>query len=371
MAGGGSGNVSVQPNMSSSGPMPGMPQGISSMAGQTNAGMVNMSQNQHIAASMGGGPPTGSIPTPNSSVGGGVGNNGGNLNSNNGSSGSGPSGANSGGGGPPGGGVGGPGGGNNSGGSMPGQSMPNQMGMGPNIGSHMGQGPHILGMNSQAMGNGVTGMGGGGINQPVGMGGMNPMGMNPMASSNMNASGMGSGNMMAGAMGPGGPMSMRHHEQAKYLQQQQMMRAQAMQQHMVGSRPPPPEYKASQAQIMQAQMMHQAGGRFPNAAAAASMRRMAQQPIPPSGNFLFFYFTEKMRVIAVNYLLYRSNDEATASNVHAASWPCCTATIGWTIWFFGGRATTTECASGSRGNANGFTTRMATYFNVTAAKHEF
>lgn len=58
------------------------------------------------------------------------------------------------------------------------------------------------------------------------------------------------------------------------------------QQHMAGGigsvRPPPPEYKAA----AQAQMMHAGIGmgqqpRFPN---AGNMRRVTQQPMPPSGN---------------------------------------------------------------------------------------
>lgn len=61
---------------------------------------------------------------------------------------------------------------------------------------------------------------------------------------------------------------------------------QQQQQHMAGGmgavvRPPPPEYKAA----AQAQMMHASIGmgqqaRFTN---AGPMRRVAQQPMPPSG----------------------------------------------------------------------------------------
>ncbi|XP_059608449.1 neurogenic protein mastermind isoform X2 [Phlebotomus argentipes] len=127
----------------------------------------------------------------------------------------------------------------------------------------------------------------------------NPMGMAPnmMNQGQMGGMGMGNPNGMVGAPnmmanmgggggggGPsGGPMPGMRHDPTKFMQQQQMMqRAQAMQ-HMQGARPPPPEYKAAQAQMIQAQMMHQGGpgGRFPNSAAA--MRRMSQQPIPPSG----------------------------------------------------------------------------------------
>lgn len=59
------------------------------------------------------------------------------------------------------------------------------------------------------------------------------------------------------------------------------------QQHMAGGmgsvRPPPPEYKAA----AQAQMMHASIGmgqqaRFAN---AGPMRRVTQQPMPPSGKF--------------------------------------------------------------------------------------
>lgn len=61
------------------------------------------------------------------------------------------------------------------------------------------------------------------------------------------------------------------------------------QQHMAGGmggvRPPPPEYKAA----AQAQMMHAGIGmgqqaRFPN---PGPMRRVTQQPMPPSGELLF------------------------------------------------------------------------------------
>lgn len=53
---------------------------------------------------------------------------------------------------------------------------------------------------------------------------------------------------------------------------------------MGGVRPPPPEYKAA----AQAQMMHAGIGmgqqaRFPN---AGPMRRVTQQPMPPSGEFI-------------------------------------------------------------------------------------
>lgn len=63
---------------------------------------------------------------------------------------------------------------------------------------------------------------------------------------------------------------------------------QQQQQHMAGGmgavvRPPPPEYKAA----AQAQMMHASIGmgqqaRFAN---AGPMRRVTQQPMPPSGTF--------------------------------------------------------------------------------------
>ncbi|XP_076664615.1 neurogenic protein mastermind isoform X4 [Andrena cerasifolii] len=84
------------------------------------------------------------------------------------------------------------------------------------------------------------------------------------------------------------PNQVDQHQHAKLLQQQQLMRAQQVmqqQQHMAGGmggvRPPPPEYKAA----AQAQMMHAGIGmgqqaRFPN---AGPMRRVTQQPMPPSG----------------------------------------------------------------------------------------
>ncbi|XP_076231464.1 neurogenic protein mastermind isoform X2 [Calliopsis andreniformis] len=83
------------------------------------------------------------------------------------------------------------------------------------------------------------------------------------------------------------PNQVDQHQHVKLLQQQQLMRAQVMQQqqHMAGGmggvRPPPPEYKAA----AQAQMMHAGIGmgqqaRFPS---AGPMRRVTQQPMPPSG----------------------------------------------------------------------------------------
>lgn len=53
---------------------------------------------------------------------------------------------------------------------------------------------------------------------------------------------------------------------------------------MGGVRPPPPEYKAA----AQAQMMHASIGmgqqpRFPN---TGPMRRVTQQPMPPSGEYI-------------------------------------------------------------------------------------
>ncbi|KAK0183289.1 hypothetical protein PV327_001343 [Microctonus hyperodae] len=80
----------------------------------------------------------------------------------------------------------------------------------------------------------------------------------------------------------------QHQQHAKILQQQQMMRAQQVMQHqqhmtggMGGVRPPPPEYKAA----AHAQMMHAGIGmgqqtRFPS---AGPIRRVTQQPMPPSG----------------------------------------------------------------------------------------
>ncbi|CAD7088880.1 unnamed protein product [Hermetia illucens] len=161
---------------------------------------------------------------------------------------------------------------------MPGQGMPG----GPGNPMRMSQAALSQSMNQMSHGP-ESMMGMGGMN-PGNMSGMpNQMsGMGGMVPNAMGGNGMGSNSML---MGAGGPMNMN---QAKFMQQQQMLRAQALQQqqqqHMGGSRPPPPEYKATQAQLMQAQMMHQSsGGRFPNAAQAAAMRRMSQQPIPPSG----------------------------------------------------------------------------------------
>ncbi|XP_015595049.1 neurogenic protein mastermind isoform X3 [Cephus cinctus] len=86
----------------------------------------------------------------------------------------------------------------------------------------------------------------------------------------------------------GPPGQVDQHQHAKLLQQQQMMRAQQVmqqQQHMAGGiggvRPPPPEYKAAaQAQMMHAGMGMGQQARFQN---AGPMRRVTQQPMPPSG----------------------------------------------------------------------------------------
>ncbi|XP_017885930.1 neurogenic protein mastermind isoform X2 [Ceratina calcarata] len=82
------------------------------------------------------------------------------------------------------------------------------------------------------------------------------------------------------------PNQVDQHQHAKIIQQQQLMRAQQamQQQHMAGGmggvRPPPPEYKAAQAQMMHAGIGMGQQARFPNAGA---MRRVTQQPMPPSG----------------------------------------------------------------------------------------
>ncbi|KAK1119801.1 hypothetical protein K0M31_012879 [Melipona bicolor] len=83
------------------------------------------------------------------------------------------------------------------------------------------------------------------------------------------------------------PNQVDQHQHAKILQQQQLMRAQQVmqqQQHMAGGmggvRPPPPEYKAAQAQMMHAGIGMGQQARFPN---AGPMRRVTQQPMPPSG----------------------------------------------------------------------------------------
>ncbi|XP_017759516.1 PREDICTED: neurogenic protein mastermind isoform X2 [Eufriesea mexicana] len=83
------------------------------------------------------------------------------------------------------------------------------------------------------------------------------------------------------------PNQVDQHQHAKILQQQQLMRAQQVmqqQQHMAGGmggvRPPPPEYKAAQAQMMHAGIGMGQQARFPN---TGPMRRVTQQPMPPSG----------------------------------------------------------------------------------------
>ncbi|XP_063985595.1 neurogenic protein mastermind isoform X2 [Diachasmimorpha longicaudata] len=88
------------------------------------------------------------------------------------------------------------------------------------------------------------------------------------------------------------PGQVDQHQHAKLLQQQQqqqMLRAQQQhvmqhQQHMTGGmtgvRPPPPEYKAAQAQMIHAGIGMGQQTRFQN---AGPIRRVAQQPMPPSG----------------------------------------------------------------------------------------
>lgn len=60
------------------------------------------------------------------------------------------------------------------------------------------------------------------------------------------------------------------------------------QQHLAGGmggvRPPPPEYKAAQAQMMHAGIGMGQQARFPN---QGSIRRVSQQPMPPSGKFVY------------------------------------------------------------------------------------
>lgn len=53
---------------------------------------------------------------------------------------------------------------------------------------------------------------------------------------------------------------------------------------MAGVRPPPPEYKAAQAQMIHAGIGMGQQTRFQN---AGPIRRVAQQPMPPSGEFTF------------------------------------------------------------------------------------
>jgi mastermind-like protein len=75
-------------------------------------------------------------------------------------------------------------------------------------------------------------------------------------------------------------------QQQHQVQQQQQQHQVQQQQHMSAGmgggivRPPPPEYKAAQAQLMHAGIGMGQQSRFAN---AASMRRVTQQPMPPSG----------------------------------------------------------------------------------------
>uniref|UniRef100_A0A336LQF4 CSON000975 protein n=1 Tax=Culicoides sonorensis TaxID=179676 RepID=A0A336LQF4_CULSO len=153
--------------------------------------------------------------------------------------------------------------------------------MNPNVMSN-GQNPGMTGMQNPTMGQMNGGMMGQNTSNMMGSQ-TNGMGMNNMCMGNMrpNAGMMGANNT---GMTPNGMQqsNMSQHEQMKFIQQQRLMQ---MQQRMMtaNNRGPPPEYKAPvQGMMNQAQMMaqHQGGGRFPTAAA---MRRMNQQPIPPSG----------------------------------------------------------------------------------------
>lgn len=67
------------------------------------------------------------------------------------------------------------------------------------------------------------------------------------------------------------------------------------QQHMAGGmggvRPPPPEYKAAaQAQMMHASISMGQQPRFPN---TGPMRRVTQQPMPPSGEYIVLFTTNE------------------------------------------------------------------------------
>ncbi|XP_063697315.1 neurogenic protein mastermind [Culicoides brevitarsis] len=165
-----------------------------------------------------------------------------------------------------------------------------------------GMNPTMGGMSANGMGsmNGAAQMSGGMMgNNPTGMQGMGPatnaggamnsmnnmcMGAGNGGNMRTNAAGMmNNGNVNQGMTNAGAPGM--NHDQMKYMQQQRMMQVQMQQRMMAANnRGPPPEYKAPvQGMMNQAQMMaaqHQGGGRFPTAAA---MRRMSQQPIPPSG----------------------------------------------------------------------------------------
>jgi hypothetical protein len=87
------------------------------------------------------------------------------------------------------------------------------------------------------------------------------------------------------------------------------------QQHMAGGmgsgRPPPPEYKAAaQAQMMHASIGMSQQARFAN---AGSMRRVTQQPMPPSGKkyVVLFYLNEKALTASLFRDLINADDFTT------------------------------------------------------------
>lgn len=74
------------------------------------------------------------------------------------------------------------------------------------------------------------------------------------------------------------------------------------QQHLAGGmggvRPPPPEYKTAQAQMMHAGIGMGQQARFPN---QGSIRRVAQQPMPPSGNYNIYLIDSYILLCSVGF----------------------------------------------------------------------
>lgn len=66
---------------------------------------------------------------------------------------------------------------------------------------------------------------------------------------------------------------------------------------MGGVRPPPPEYKAAQAQMMHAGIGMGQQARFTN---TGPMRRVTQQPMPPSGEYITLSITITPRLLNSN-----------------------------------------------------------------------
>ena len=69
-------------------------------------------------------------------------------------------------------------------------------------------------------------------------------------------------------------------------------------------RPPPPEYKAAQAQLMHAGIGGMGQQRF---AGAGPMRRVAQQPMPPSGKYRLPALADSDMIQIIEFFYNSSN----------------------------------------------------------------